>query len=34
MNLEIEGRPLKGEFLRGGKVVNTMVDQLGSFVSK
>ena len=34
MNLEIEGRPLKGEFLRSGKVVNTMVDQLGSFVSE
>ena len=34
MNLDIEGRPLKGEFLRSGKVVNTMVDQLGSFVSE
>ncbi len=34
MNLEIEGRPLKGEFLRSGKVVNTMVDQLSSFVSE
>ena len=34
MNLEIEGRPLKGEFLRSGKVVNTMVDQLGSFASE
>src|SRR4029077_3170296 len=32
MNLEIEGRPLRGEFLRIGKVVNTMVGQLGSFV--
>src|ERR671912_2267535 len=29
MELEIEGRPLKGEFLRIGKVVNTMVGQLG-----
>ncbi|HEX3485688.1 MAG TPA: HAMP domain-containing protein, partial [Micropepsaceae bacterium] len=34
MNLEIEGRPLRGEFLRIGKVVNTMVGQLGSFVSE
>jgi methyl-accepting chemotaxis protein len=28
MALEIDGRPLQGEFLRIGKVVNTMVDQL------
>src|SRR6266850_590647 len=34
MNLEIEGRPLRGEFLRIGKVVNIMVGQLGSFVSE
>ena len=34
MNLEMEGRPLRGEFLRIGKVVNTMVGQLGSFVSE
>ena len=34
MNLEIEGRPLRGEFLRIGKVVNTMVGQLGSFASE
>src|SRR5439155_18639379 len=26
--------PLKGEFLRIGKTVNTMVDQLGSFASE
>ncbi|WP_406699623.1 HAMP domain-containing protein [Singulisphaera sp. Ch08] len=32
--LEIEGSPLKGEFLRIGKTVNTMVDQLGSFASE
>src|SRR5467141_2864561 len=31
MMLEIDGRPLRGEFLRIGKVVNTMVDQLGGF---
>src|SRR2546425_337980 len=34
MLLEIEGRPLRGEFLRIGKVVNTMVDQLGGFASE
>jgi len=34
MNLEIEGRALHGEFLRIGKVVNTVVAQLGSFVSE
>ena len=28
MTVEIDGRPLRGEFLRIGKVVNTMVDQL------
>ena len=31
MMLEIDGRPLKGEFLRIGSKVNTMVEQLGSF---
>src|SRR5207302_1111199 len=34
MALEIEGRPLEGEFLRTAKTVNTMVDQLGSFASE
>jgi signal transduction histidine kinase/DNA-binding response OmpR family regulator/HAMP domain-containing protein len=34
MALEIEGRPLKGEFLRTAKVVNSMVSQLGSFASE
>ncbi len=34
MNLEIDGRPLRGEFLRNGRVVNTMVHQLGSFASE
>jgi len=29
--LEIEGHPLRGEFLRSGKTINTMVDQLGVF---
>jgi HAMP domain-containing protein len=31
---EIEGRPLKGEFLQTAQVVNTMVDQLSSFASE
>src|SRR4051794_22244877 len=34
MLLEIDGRPLRGEFLRIRKVVNTMVGQLGSFASE
>src|ERR1041384_494728 len=33
MALEIEGRPVAGEFLRTAKTVNTMVEQLGSFAS-
>ncbi len=32
--LEHDGTPLKGEFLRIGQTVNTMVDQLGSFTSE
>ncbi|MGH2718175.1 MAG: HAMP domain-containing protein, partial [Actinomycetota bacterium] len=31
MALTIEGRPVKGEFQRIGRVVNSMVDQLSSF---
>src|SRR5919109_1904268 len=34
MALEIDGRPLKGEFLRSGKTVNTMVEQLSTFASE
>jgi HAMP domain-containing protein/signal transduction histidine kinase/CheY-like chemotaxis protein len=34
MNLDIDGRELRGEFQRIGKVVNTMVGQLGSFASE
>ncbi|MDX6576711.1 MAG: hypothetical protein QOE96_2664 [Blastocatellia bacterium] len=34
MTLEVDGRPLKGEFLRTVKIVNSMVDQLGSFASE
>ena len=32
--LEIEGRPLQGEFLETANIVNTMVDQLSSFASE
>jgi HAMP domain-containing protein/signal transduction histidine kinase/CheY-like chemotaxis protein len=34
MTVEIDGRPLRGEFLRIGNVVNTMVEQLASFASE
>ncbi len=34
MAVEIDGRPLRGEFLRIGKIVNTMVEQLASFASE
>ena len=34
MALEIEGRPVKGEFARIGTTVNTMVDQLSSFADE
>jgi len=34
MALEVDGRPLQGEFLHTAKIVNTMVDQLGSFASE
>jgi HAMP domain-containing protein/CheY-like chemotaxis protein/signal transduction histidine kinase len=34
MSLEVEGRPLQGEFVRTARVVNTMVDQLNSFSSE
>ncbi|HKO41699.1 MAG TPA: HAMP domain-containing protein [Pyrinomonadaceae bacterium] len=34
MALEVEGRALKGEFLRTVKIVNSMVDQLSSFASE
>ncbi|WP_017746250.1 HAMP domain-containing protein [Scytonema hofmannii] len=32
--LEIDGSPLKGEFLQTGQIVNTMVAQLNSFASE
>ncbi|ROT33881.1 HAMP domain-containing protein [Micromonospora sp. HM5-17] len=34
MALEMDGRPLRGEFLRIGRTVNTMVDQLSSFADE
>jgi HAMP domain-containing protein/CheY-like chemotaxis protein/GAF domain-containing protein len=34
MSLEIEGRPVKGEFRRIGTTVNTMLDQLSSFAAE
>ncbi len=34
MALEVDGRPLKGEFLRVVKLLNAMVTQLGSFASE
>ncbi|RWA62478.1 response regulator [Mesorhizobium sp. M1C.F.Ca.ET.193.01.1.1] len=34
MMVEIDGRPLRGEFLRIGKIVNKMVGQLASFASE
>jgi HAMP domain-containing protein len=34
MSLEVDGRPLRGEFLHTARVVNTMVEQLNSFASE
>lgn len=34
MALEVEGRPIRGEFLRIGTTVNNMVDQLNGFASE
>jgi methyl-accepting chemotaxis protein len=34
MSLEVEGRPLKGEFLRSAKIVNTMIGQVNLFTSE
>src|SRR5262245_12434495 len=34
MALEIEGAPLRGEFLRTARTINTMVEQLSSFGSE
>ena len=32
--LEVDGRPLQGEFLRSATIVNTMIRQLGVFTSE
>ncbi len=32
--LEVEGRPLEGEFLKSATIVNTMIQQLGVFTSE
>src|SRR5271155_2254596 len=34
MELEVDGRPLRGEFLRSAKLVNTMIEQLSVFTSE
>jgi HAMP domain-containing protein/signal transduction histidine kinase/DNA-binding response OmpR family regulator len=34
MELEVDGRSLKGEFLRSAKLVNTMIEQLSVFTSE
>src|SRR3546814_6545261 len=34
MAVEVDGRPLRGEFLRIGEVVNRMVEQLASFAAE
>ena len=34
MRLDVEGRPLEGEFLRSATIVNTMIKQLGVFTSE
>ena len=31
MSLEVDGRPLEGEFLRTAKIINRMIEQLGNF---
>src|SRR6478752_6743127 len=34
VRLDVEGRPLKGEFLQSANIVNTMIRQLGVFTSE
>jgi HAMP domain-containing protein/CheY-like chemotaxis protein/signal transduction histidine kinase len=34
MRLDVEGRPLQGEFLRSATIVNSMIKQLGVFTSE
>src|SRR6185503_17120336 len=34
MALDVDGRPLQGEFLRTAQTINKMVDQLGAFAAE
>src|SRR5919198_1073541 len=34
VQMEVDGRPLKGEFLRSATIVNTMIKQLSVFTSE
>ncbi|MBV8632147.1 MAG: HAMP domain-containing protein, partial [Silvibacterium sp.] len=34
VRLDVDGRPLEGEFLRSANIVNTMIEQLGVFTSE
>ena len=34
ISLEVDGRPLQGEFLRSATIVNKMIDQMGEFASE
>src|SRR5258706_16024183 len=34
MRLDVDGRPLQGEFLRSANIVNTMIKQLSIFTSE
>jgi len=34
VRLDVDGRPLEGEFLRAATIVNTMIEQLGVFTSE
>ena len=34
MQLDVDGRPLEGEFLRSARIVNTMIQQLGVFTAE
>ncbi len=34
MSLEVDGRPLKGEFLRSATIVNTVIEQMSAFTSE
>src|SRR5690606_7571890 len=34
MQMEVDGRPLKGEFQRSATIVNSMIDQMSLFTSE